>query len=542
MKKLRVAAIFLAIALVCEAPFLWAKDTAKTQKICWKHCADVIYLKGDDITARKVDEQKWVVAFVNMPDYLHDSIKTGDKSVATIEFVNGSQIGINKGTEIWIESESSAKDVTKRSLPKKITLKAGALWAKLRKAEAEENLQFHTRGGVIGVKGTEFVLEETKDKTRISVLGGQVDYMSEGKTTPVPAGSELEDALGTAPQVFEKGIEELRKILNQGFPDLDPALNSMKSVFGELENMLKYVTQDLGPMMQEAAEKMKEKMKEALEKMKKAPEMKGNKEVMKGVEEASEAMKNMPNFPGSMEMPSPGEQPKTQPPSQPPGASGQRPTNLQILEIGGKAEGLLKTYFPTFSWKGLDKAPSQYRVIVSRAGSAAPEKSGKDESPQYVWNATVSGKTTVTYPAKARPLHADQTYFWVVIPENLKGDKPERASSPSEPASFKLAQEGDLGVRGIVPTGDVLAGNDLVFEWISFPDAARYRIRIGEKESISPAAHEGNASVSYYVLVNWAKVLSKGKTYYWRVDALDEAGKPVGVPGPILQFKVADKK
>ncbi|MBI2264767.1 MAG: FecR domain-containing protein, partial [Armatimonadetes bacterium] len=207
------------------------KEQAKKPYL--KHCADVVYIRGD-LREKRASEDRWLVAHEGTPDYLYDHLKTGSgsDSVATIEFVNGSQVGINKGTELLIESESSAKDVTERSFARKITLKAGTLWAKVRKAEAEENLQFHTRGGVIGVKGTELIIDATGETTTVDVLEGSVDYTRGGKTTTIQEGTTLEAKTSGELKTTKMDKAELRKQKEKQFEELSRAVSIAGSIPG----------------------------------------------------------------------------------------------------------------------------------------------------------------------------------------------------------------------------------------------------------------------------------------------------------------------
>lgn len=170
--------------------------------------AQVSGIKGR-LQVQREGKNAWEDAFVKMPDYLYDKLKTDSSSVAAVEFVIGGQVAIDKDTTIEITGEREAKDVTKRSAVKKIILKAGSIWAKITKQQ--EELQIQTQGGVLGIEGTEFVVEtQEKKETTVYCLEGKVAFKTEDKVYEVKEGEKLVVPYQEVPVVTSPGREKVR--------------------------------------------------------------------------------------------------------------------------------------------------------------------------------------------------------------------------------------------------------------------------------------------------------------------------------------------
>lgn len=215
MKKYLLIILFIA-ALICAC---FAQEPQKV--------AQVADIKG----ALEVKKQNsdWSYASVKMPAYVQDQFKTDNSSVADLEFLIGGHVGINKNTVIEITGERDIKDLTKRTFTQKVVLKAGAIWAKFK--GQDKNLQFQTRGGVLAIKGTEFVMEEKPDakQTQVSVLEGEVLYTTAKGEISAKAGDKITIPWQDVPVVRHYKPEELKKECENNFADL---YNAIKDIIG----------------------------------------------------------------------------------------------------------------------------------------------------------------------------------------------------------------------------------------------------------------------------------------------------------------------
>jgi ferric-dicitrate binding protein FerR (iron transport regulator) len=130
--------------------------------------ASVIAIQGK-LSVKSVGSAGWSAARVNQSDYPHDHLKTDASSVAALEFVVGGRIGLNKGTEVEITGSREATDVNKGT---QLKLTSGSLWAKMSKQK--DTFRIATPSCTIGIRGTEFVVEEKSGGTEVSVLEGEV--------------------------------------------------------------------------------------------------------------------------------------------------------------------------------------------------------------------------------------------------------------------------------------------------------------------------------------------------------------------------------
>jgi len=230
--------IAMAVTLVCV--FMFGIQAAKDNHAEAKeksasglvYVADIISVQGDGMRIKRVNSPHYLKGRVNMPDYVKDIIETDKNTMACIEFLNGSQIGVNKNTSVEIISSSQAKDITQRSTVQKIVLKSGTIWSKIRGKDS--NLKIQTGKGVLGVKGTEFVVEsDTENNTeKVTVLEGEVEYSPEsGETQSVTPGEEIVIEPDKRIKRRKVDIKKLRDALNLRFPNLHPGAQMVIGVF-----------------------------------------------------------------------------------------------------------------------------------------------------------------------------------------------------------------------------------------------------------------------------------------------------------------------
>lgn len=80
-----------------------------------------------------------------------DIIQTGPNQYANIDFASGGSLAVNQNTTIEVTGIKDAADRTHRSLIENAILQAGETWAKI--TRQQEEIQFQTHGGVLGIKG-----------------------------------------------------------------------------------------------------------------------------------------------------------------------------------------------------------------------------------------------------------------------------------------------------------------------------------------------------------------------------------------------------
>jgi hypothetical protein len=114
----------------------------------------------------------WFAGYIDMKTQLHDKFRTNEKTAAVLEFLLGGRVGINLDSEVEIVTERSVKDVNKTT--KRIILRKGGIWAKA--SHLKEPLEIQTNGGILGIKGTEFVIDsQPGGQTSVAVLEGAVE-------------------------------------------------------------------------------------------------------------------------------------------------------------------------------------------------------------------------------------------------------------------------------------------------------------------------------------------------------------------------------
>jgi hypothetical protein len=174
--------------------------------------AYVIAIDGK-LEVKRPSSETWAQMALQKPDYVGDHLRTSGESVAAIEFTRGGKIGINAGTEIEITSERAATDVTDRSSLATLSVKAGSIWAKFTKQQEQFKLQ--TESCVIGVRGTEFVVELDGDETSVSVLEGEVEVTDgEQQVTRVRPGEVVAVRRGKRAQRRMEKLQQMRKRLD----------------------------------------------------------------------------------------------------------------------------------------------------------------------------------------------------------------------------------------------------------------------------------------------------------------------------------------
>lgn len=452
------------------------------------YVGDIVYVKGT-VQAQRANRTDWFNAYPNMPDYLLDKIKTDSHSITAFEFANGTQVGINKDTEVLIDTESSVKDITKRTLLKKIKLTLGTIWCKVSKQEADESFTVETRGGVLGVRGTEFIVStKGENSTEIYVLEGTVmaGPNPEALTQAILQGQEAQLKDGRVEAV--KAMNIAHDVLSL-FPGLDPSGNIQTGLgFASFAVQASY-----------------------------DPEMAAVNLALNYIPYGGVA-RDVGGFFGGFGFG---------------GGPPPQPSNLA-------PSGMVNTYTPTFSWSGIGNA-KQYSVHISKSPF-------RKEMPKtdMIWSARVD-KTSVQYPETAPFLTPNATYFWAVVGLDEHG---KVAGKGSHPSTFTLAGEDLLGKRDrypalLHPMNEMVSDQLPFFSWNPVKKASEYALMTASRmkngaldDDVMTAVLKTKETTAQYRLAN--RPLEPGKTYFWTVRALDGNGHAFAEPAPPSSFIMPD--
>ena len=318
-------------------------------------------------------------AYIDMKDFVNDVLITDANTFGSIEFFTGGQIGINKNSQIEITSANQVNT---------INIKSGGIWSKM--ATQKQPLQIRTSSGVMGIKGTEFVVTETPEGTELSVLEGQVE------ATPAEGGAPIQVMPGMTVLLKLKSVE----VVTQGEPEalrksiressewrgFDTALSWAGTIssyspvpLGSTGSAIStggYYASRTVDLIDNPAQTL---ANEAINQVSSRTGF-GLPGVSIG------GGKKTPDYPHELT-----------PDSQ---ASPGSPQPADALN---------------FSWKGIKKA-DKYAVLISKDA----------EANDLVWTGETK-EPQITYPKEAAPLTSG-TYYWRVIGLNKKGDPVGKAS------------------------------------------------------------------------------------------------------------------
>lgn len=175
----------------------------------------VVDIDGPLLTTNRLTEERWFQGYVQMPTFLDERLRTGDDTLATVQFYLGGRAVISPGSEVEIVSERSLQT---------LHLRAGKVWAQFDKQERKD-FQIQTPGGVIGIEGTEFFVEaEPTGETTLTVVEGKVRISSGESEKLVLEGEEAS---------FHRGIRRHRRYANfRGKTLKERRLEAFKKISG----------------------------------------------------------------------------------------------------------------------------------------------------------------------------------------------------------------------------------------------------------------------------------------------------------------------
>jgi len=181
-------------------------------------------------------------AFVSMDGKTKDVFTTDANTAAALELDLGGRVAIKQNSSIEIVSERSVKDASKTV--KKLKVNKGGVWAKC--GQMKESLEIQTTGGVMGIKGTEFIVDTTSNgNTTVSLLEGSIE-VSDPNGKPIGTmkpGDQWVLAIAQAPVQKNYAPETLRTNIQDSpeWNNVYNALNMASSIAGWVPGGVPYV-------------------------------------------------------------------------------------------------------------------------------------------------------------------------------------------------------------------------------------------------------------------------------------------------------------
>ncbi len=327
---------------------------------------------------RRGEEGKGFPVTVNATGYLDDHFVTDGNTLAALEFLIGGRVGINQSTDVEVVSDRSVQ---------RMVLKQGSLWVKADARTLKQPLEIQTNGGVMGIRGTEFTVQEDEDGT-IEVNCFESNSEMGGVEIRDPSGQ----VVGTARPGDQVRFSRNRRPLYRRFSNIVEYRRQILqgkrfAALGRNAYFNSRFLGGLGPMPRAELSRAyyRAQQQRQLERKPYARYQRTN-----------------PSHPGrrrgpafiSMTFPS-----RLNPDA---GDPGQRPVGPH----------------PRFSWQGVQGSQG-YLLTISR------DEAGEDN----LFTQRVRG-TKAAYPASMRPLRSG-TYFWRVIPVDAQDNPVLEASQTS---------------------------------------------------------------------------------------------------------------
>ena len=206
-----VTALFRAAAYVAEFPGE-ISDVKGTVEILKEGC------------------DAWAEAVEGMPVQPKDRIKTWRNSSCNLEFDDGSLIYVSENSQASVEY----LELSEEKHSSKISLWVGKLLAKIAKSK-DTKMEIHTPVSVNSVRGTEFAVETTGEKSDVGVFEGKVAVKSSEDLT----GEEI-DLLADQETSVPKGMKPERpRALQDAMLRNRERMTEIRTRFANLKERLK---------------------------------------------------------------------------------------------------------------------------------------------------------------------------------------------------------------------------------------------------------------------------------------------------------------
>ncbi len=188
-----------------------------------KGSALVLSLTGK-VTVTSASDSEEDAAHVNQFISPGDFLVTGPRSDALLLLTNGTTLKVSPNTtyklKAFYQADFKGGDAKVGSLEEEasssnvlIDLKAGDLVVDVKRLRKKSNFEITTPLGVAGIRGTSFKLLASAESTDLSVLTGQVDFVSPaGKRFQIKAGQKIFAPKGEAPKINPLADKEKQAI------------------------------------------------------------------------------------------------------------------------------------------------------------------------------------------------------------------------------------------------------------------------------------------------------------------------------------------
>jgi len=183
----------------------------------------VVDIDGPRLYSNRLKSDGWFQAYSGMRTFLSERLRTDKETQAVLEFLVGGRAGIGRSSHIQIVSP---RDVEEYGSTMRIN--AGTFWAKMDRQEKEFRIQ--TAGGVIGIEGTELLInvEPEAEETEVLLFEGKVTITdNEGtSTTMLPGDYAVMGGGGGGTCVLSYPSTSLRALIAERFPTFSTFLAS----------------------------------------------------------------------------------------------------------------------------------------------------------------------------------------------------------------------------------------------------------------------------------------------------------------------------
>jgi uncharacterized cupin superfamily protein len=190
------------------------------------------------LEVQKANTSKWYRAHLEQDANIKDLFRTDPDSLASIMFFLGGKASMGKNSKIQIISEKGIN-----VLGPGVELQEGVFWARFNlKNKPDGNqpapIQVKTAGGVMGIRGTEFVVQiDENGFTKLSLLDGDVDINpDEGEAFQAKPGNEVTFGPNTPLLHQALAVADLRANLKR---DLGPAYEELQNALNELTSRIR---------------------------------------------------------------------------------------------------------------------------------------------------------------------------------------------------------------------------------------------------------------------------------------------------------------
>ena len=203
-------------ALALSTSLLAAEPVAQVEKMYGQ----------ENLFRQKTEAAQWYRSFLEQNASIGNHFKTDPGSWANIRFFLGGKLSLGKDCEVEIVSEREGEVIREA-----IHLKKGTFWAKFDKQKAHP-VKIRTAGGVMGIRGTEFVVQLLPDgSTKLSLLEGDVGVEAGGGNAGARPGDEIIFGSGASTSQNSFSQADLRQRLKD---DLGPMYDELLGAINDL--------------------------------------------------------------------------------------------------------------------------------------------------------------------------------------------------------------------------------------------------------------------------------------------------------------------